>query len=68
MKWVETKKKLPPMVTEVLVLVDGHRTPAWSNTYMLVAFLSCDGKFYEERHERKSLIGVTHWKPLPKKP
>ena len=66
--WTNIKDKKPELAKEVLVWVDGHRGPAWSNNYALVAYLSPNGNFYEERHTQEPIIGITHWKPLPKGP
>lgn len=45
--------------------IDGHRGPAWSNNYPLVAYLESDGEWYEERHFHDGpLVGVVAWKPL----
>jgi len=66
--WINIKQRKPKNGEEVLVVVDGHRGPAWSNTYCQVAYRSeYDGNFYEERHQQP-VVGVTHWMPLPKMP
>lgn len=60
-------KNLPEIGNEVLVWVDGHRGPAWGNSYALVAYLNYDGHFYEERHhENGPLAGVIFWKYIEK--
>lgn len=61
MKWIDVKKSLPPFYTEVLVWIDGHRGPSWRNNHALVAYLNKDGKWFEERHSDKELIGVIKW-------
>jgi hypothetical protein len=58
--WINIKEKLPEIHKEVLVWVDGHRRPAWSNNYALVAYMESDGVFWEEMHD-EIVIGVTHW-------
>jgi hypothetical protein len=68
MKLIDIKTKLPPLSEEVLVQVDGHRGPSWSNTYFLVAYLnSFDKKFYQHDDSKIPVVGVTHWAKLPKK-
>jgi len=68
MKWNDINKVKPEYGEEVLVVVDGHRGPAWSNTYCQVAYRNePNGNFYEERHAQP-VVGVTHWMPLPKMP
>lgn len=58
-----------PYNTEVLVSVDGHRGPAWSNRHCLVAYRNVfSGLWFEARHEDEDVIGVTHWMPLPDPP
>lgn len=61
MHWIDCKDELPPKGKEVLVWVDGHRGPSWSNNYALVAFRETNGKWYEERHNPEPLIGVIKW-------
>lgn len=65
--WINIKKKQPKLEEEVLVWVDGHRGPAWSNNYALVAYMSPNGNFYEETSGNE-VVGVTHWQKLPKGP
>lgn len=67
MEWTSVKDKLPKIGVEVLVEVDGHRSPCWRNNYNLVAYLTCTGRWIEERHDGEALA-VTHWMPLPKPP
>ena len=67
MEWISVDDKLPPMDTEVLVEVSGHRGPCWRNNHNLVAYLACNGDWIEERHGWNS-INVTHWMPLPDPP
>jgi hypothetical protein len=53
-------------MTEVLVLVDGHRSPSWRNSYQLVAYMALDGTWWEERHPSAGpLIGVVAWMHSP---
>lgn len=62
MEWINCEEQLPEPATEVLVWVDGHRGPSWRNNYALVAYLSSDGNWYEERHFRTGpLVGVLAW-------
>lgn len=65
--WIDIKKQKPKPLQEVLVWVNGHRGPAWSNNYALVAFMLSNGEFFEERHNTE-VIGVTHWKTFAKGP
>lgn len=68
MTWKHITHELPPTGEEVLVLVDGHRGPSWSNTYCLVAYKANNGSFYEERHNEEPVQGVIGWQPLPENP
>lgn len=61
MKWIDIKDKAPECGEEVLVLVDGHRGPAWRNNYALVAYMGLDGKWYEERHHGEPIEAVIKW-------
>lgn len=65
--WKSVKKELPKPYKEVLVWVDGHRSPAWSNNYALVAYLNDFGHFRQERHRSAEPIhGVLFWKEIEK--
>jgi len=65
MKWNKVEDNLPEPLTEVLVIVDGHRNPLWRNNYPLVAYLNRAGDWLEERHPYSDpIIGVTHWTPI----
>jgi hypothetical protein len=65
MNWKNIKNFKPEPFTEVLVLVDGHRTSTWSNNYTLVAFIDSYGKWMEERHlDSKPIEGVIAWTEL----
>lgn len=64
MKWIDIKTKKPDSHKEVLVWIDGHRGPSWSNNYPLVAYMESDGNFYEERHFDKPIIGVLFWSEI----
>lgn len=66
--WNSIKDKKPEPMVEVLVEVDGHRGPSWRNNHNLVAYMSTDGEFYEERHESHVPLNVTHWMALPEPP
>lgn len=66
--WISVKEKLPEILTEVLVEVEGHRGPQWRNNHNLVAFFGMDGEFWEERHQSHVPLSVTHWQPLPEPP
>ena len=70
MEWIKCSERMPEPGVEVLVWIDGHRGPAWSNNHALVAYRSAiSGHWLQERHERSEpLIGVTHWMPLPEPP
>lgn len=69
-QWIACEERLPEAGVEVLVRVDGKRGAAWSNSYMLVAFLSAYGRLWleERHHDALPLVGVTHWMPLPAAP
>ncbi len=68
-EWISVKDALPEPTTEVLVAIDGHRGPSWSNTIMLVAYMSAaDHKFYEEQHDKSEPLDVSFWMPLPPSP
>lgn len=65
--WNDIKQSTPPLETEVLVWVDGHRGPAWANNYALVAYLHPNGKFYQERHPyAEPIVGVLYWREIEK--
>jgi hypothetical protein len=66
MNWINIKDKLPERGKEVLVWIDGHRNPAWSNNYALVVWLDEQGNFWEERHISKPLVGVIYWAEIEK--
>lgn len=71
MKWIDVRETLPSIGEEVFVWVDGHRSPAWNNSYPLVAYRSAYGEWLQERHRNAdALVGVTHWahikRPNPK--
>lgn len=70
--WIDVNESLPEPGDEVLVAIDFHRGPQWSNTIMLVAFFSeYDRKFHEEQHpehDSAALEFVTRWMPLPEPP
>lgn len=70
MSLIDINKQMPEIGKEVLVLVDGHRGPSWSNSYFLVAYLYNDGEFYpcESPYSAKEpVIGVIAWSELPEK-
>ena len=65
--WNDIKQALPPLETEVLVWVNGHRGPAWANNYALVAYRHPDGNFYQERHPyAEPIVGVLYWREIEK--
>ena len=67
--WIPVTERMPPQGDEVLVLVDGHRGPSWSNRYPLVAYRTFSRQWYEERHpDAEPVVGVTHWMPIPALP
>lgn len=66
-QWTRLQDGLPGPGIEVLVWVDGHRGPAWSNHYALVAYVDVGGRWWEERHSLP-LDGVEAWMPLPEGP
>jgi len=69
MAWIRCSERVPEPETEVLVYVDGHRGPSWSNNHCLVAYWApWADEWYEERHSETWLVGVTHWQPLPEPP
>lgn len=63
--WKSVKESPPDLMTEVLVLIDSHRGPSWTNSIHLVAYLSDDGKFYEQMRPYKPLNGVIGWTEIP---
>jgi hypothetical protein len=66
MTWKDIKDVKPEPMKEVLVLIDGHRTPSWSNNYALVAYMDNMGDFWEERHNVMiPLCGVIKWLEIP---
>lgn len=66
--WIDIRDELPECWTEVLVVVDGHRNPSWSNRYCIVAYVDSDGYFWEQTHESEYPLVVTHWMSLPDLP
>ena len=63
--WRKYPEEGPEPETEVLVFVDGHRSPSWSNNYLLVAYFH-NGDWWEERHSSSGrIVGVIAWQPLP---
>jgi hypothetical protein len=65
--WKDIKKEKPEVGKEVLVWIDGHRGPSWSNNYALVAYLGENGEFYEERHPNSpALVRVKFWQEINK--
>lgn len=66
-EWIKCVDEMPQIMEEVLVWVDGKRSPSWSNNFALVAYLSTDYKFYEQQHISDwSLIGVVAWARINK--
>ena len=63
--WKSVKESPPDVMTEVLVLVDSHRGPSWTNSIPLVAYLSNDGNFYEQTRDRYPLKAVVAWTEIP---
>lgn len=61
MNWIKCEDRLPEPGTEVLVWIDGHRGPSWRNNYALVAYLTQNGSWTEERHPSHILVGVVMW-------
>jgi hypothetical protein len=62
MNWINVDEETPEPMTEVLVLIDGHRGPNWKNNYALVAYMAPTGEWFEERHHSHDpLIGVIMW-------
>lgn len=66
--WYKVSDKKPVPMVEVLVEIDGHRNSMWRNNHNLVAYMSTDGNFYEERHKSNTPLNVTHWMDLPTPP
>lgn len=61
-EWIKCDDQMPPHGIEVLACINGHRGPAWSNTYSLVVYLNgYDNKWYEERHDKEEVVGVAYW-------
>jgi hypothetical protein len=71
MKWINVKDKLPSgfgYAEEVLVWIDGHRSPSFSNNHATVAYQDGDGNWHSY-YTREPLAGiVVAWMPLPKPP
>lgn len=68
-EWISVSKERPNRGEEVLVRIDGHRGPSWSNTSHRVAYWWYDEWVEQGRElDDDSLIGVTHWMPLPPPP
>lgn len=63
--WKSVKESPPERMTEVLVLIDSHRGPSWTNSIPLVAFLSNDGNFYEQTGNDGPLEFVVGWTEIP---
>lgn len=62
MNWIDINLQLPEPYREVLVWIDGHRGPMWRNNHGLVAYMTPDGRWLQERHKNaEPLIGVTAW-------
>lgn len=62
MNWNPFPDTKPDLYEEVLVYVDGHRGPSWSNNYCLVAYLNENGEWRQERHgEAEPIVGVIQW-------
>lgn len=68
LNWVGVDERLPEPMEEVLVYIDGHRSPLWKNNYLLIAFRDMDGNWREERHpswqDVAPLSGVIFWAKL----
>ncbi len=65
MIWNDCNHSKPEPMTEVLVWIDGHRNPSWSNNYALVAFMNLAGEWWEQQHNsREPLRGVIAWTPI----
>jgi hypothetical protein len=62
MNWNKIEDQLPEPFVEVLVIIDGYRSPQWGNNYPLVAYMNSDKEFFEERHPTIApLSGVIKW-------
>lgn len=61
MNWKNIKYFKPEPFTEVLVLISGHRTSNWSNTYTLVAFLNDLGNWQQWQQGGQPIEGVIAW-------
>jgi hypothetical protein len=70
-EWILCSDKLPDHSDEVLVLIDGHRNPSWSNTYCKVGYYSHNVRrvwySFVEYNDTRELDGVFAWQPLPAK-
>lgn len=64
--WKSVKESPPSIMTEVLVLIDSHRDPLWTNSIPLVAYLSSDGNFYEQTKNDEPLKAVVAWTEIPR--
>jgi hypothetical protein len=59
MKWIKVTESLPPDDVEVLVWIDGHRGPSYSNSYARVAY-RWNGKWWMYG-DREPMVGVVLW-------
>jgi len=65
MIWNDCKLSNPEPYAEVLVWIDGKRGTLWKNNHALVAYITQEGEWFEERHpSREPLAGVTAWTPI----
>lgn len=61
-QWFSTDDHLPPIDEEVLLWIEGHRGPAWRNSYALVGYRNWNNKYIQERHPRaEPIVGVVKW-------
>ena len=65
-EWIKCEDGLPDPFEEVLVWVDGNRSPGFRNNHHLVAYLDpIRDVWWEERHsDCGPLNGVICWAPL----
>ena len=65
MIWYDCKLSNPKPYAEVLVWIDNKRGAMWKNNHALVAYITPNGEWFEERHpSREPLAGVIAWAPI----
>lgn len=61
MNWISVSRALPAPGKEVLVWIDGHRGPCWSNNHARVAYCDSKGIWRCERDDNNEIVGVLYW-------